>query len=361
MRIIQSLALVFIGCFSILSHAQESNITDDVKHNVIAKVDAGNMLGAVIGYFDGDKVEYFSYGKTRTKNGENVDENSVFEIGSISKVFTTILLANKVINGEMKLSDPISLYLPEHIKTPKRQGEEITLKDLATHSSGFPRMPNNISPSNRNNPYADYTIKELYSFISSHTLSRDIGERFEYSNLGMGLLGHILELQSGINYEDLIIKNITDPLKMDATRVKLTQPMKAKLAFPYSQGRKVENWDFKSTFVGAGGIRSTAKDMVKFLQANILQKESSIKKAMLFSHKSTYKIKETDSEMGLGWLFANDKTIIWHGGNTAGYSCFIGFIPGTEKGVVVLTNSTADVKGIGAKLIGGKRPLTPAN
>ena len=112
---------LYIGSFSILSYAQQRYITSEVKENIRARVDAGDNVSIVVGYFDGDEVEYYSYGKTSIKDGVPVNEHSVFEIGSITKVFTTILLADKILKGEMKLSDPISKYLPKHIKTPKKK------------------------------------------------------------------------------------------------------------------------------------------------------------------------------------------------------------------------------------------------
>ena len=353
----KEMLLLFYFCFYIMGYAQQGYISLEVKENIRARVDAGDNVSIVVGYFDGDEVEYYSYGKTSIKDGVPVNEHSVFEIGSITKVFTTILLADKVLKGEMKLSDPISKYLPKHIKTPKKKGEEITLKDLATHSSGLPNMPSNILPINPNNPFANYTPNRLYSFISQHKLNNPIGERFEYSNLGVALLGHILELQSNTDYENLILKTIAEPLKMNATKIILTPSMQTNLAYGHSQGRKVDNWDL-GVLMGAGGIRSTAKDMVTFLQANILERPSPIKSAMTLSHQSAYKSKQ-GREVGLGWLYANNGSVIWHNGGTGGYTSFLGFLKGTTKGVVVLTNTRgANVDDIGGKLLGGKRPLT---
>jgi len=343
-----------IICFNLfLSCAQQEYISSEIKENIKARVDSGDNISIVVGYFDGDDIEYFSYGKTRNKNGENVDENTVFEIGSISKVFTTILLANKIITGEMKLSDPITKYLPKYVKVYKKKNREITLRDLATHSSGLPRMPDNIFPSNPNNPFADYTKELLYSFLSTHKLSRDIGERFEYSNVGIGLLGHILELQSNKSLETLITEKITTTYNMNSTGIVLTNEMKENLAYGHSRGRKVENWDL-GILAGAGGIRSTVKDMVTFLQANILENEQPLKSAMTLSHKVAYKNKK-GFKMGLGWLYMKGGSIIWHNGSTGGYTSFVGFLKGSTKGVVVLTNTgRVSVDDIGKKLLSGK-------
>jgi len=343
-----------VCCLSVSIQAQESAISSEIKENIKARIETGNNVGIVIAYINGDNVEYFSHGQTALKNGTPVDENSVFEIGSISKVFTTILLANETLNGTMKLDDPIADYLPKEVKAPSRNGKVITLKDLATHSSGLPRLPDNLKPANANNPYADYAEKQLYDFISNHILSRDIGERYEYSNYGMGLLGYILGLKNGKSYEDLMIEKIANAYGMNNTRLVMTQKMKNHLAIGHNGTTAMENWDF-ITLGGAGGIKSTAVDMVKFIKANIINDNSPINKAMKLSHKTAYKNDTQNFEMGLGWHYNND--IIWHNGGTGGYRSFAGFVKGMQQGVVVLTNSTESVDDIGLKLLNDAHQL----
>ena len=352
--------LLIVLCVDFSVTAQQHKISSEVKEFVKARVDTDKNVGIVIGYIDGDTVEYFSYGKTALTNGTDVDENSVFEIGSISKTFTTIMLSDEVLQGHMKLSDPISKYLPQEVKVPTRNGKVITLKDLATHSSGLPRMPDNFTPVNPSNPFADYSVKQIYSFLSAHELTRDIGESYEYSNYGMGLLGHILELKNSKDYEDLMIEKIADTYDMDDTRIVFTPSMKARLAKGHTAGREVENWDINS-LAGAGGIRSTASDMIKFLKANMTTQDTPMSKAMQLSHQSAYSSKAQGFEMGLGWHYTNtgdNNRIVWHNGGTGGYVAFTGFIEGTQKGVVVLTNSTESVDALGIAVLDSTRKLT---
>src|SRR6476469_3328162 len=120
--------------------------------------------------------------------GLPLDGNTVFEIGSITKVFTNTILADMVSKGEVRLDDPVSKFLPTRVHVPERNGKKITLLDLATQSSGLPRLPSNLNPADATNPYADYSVTQLYEFLSSYVLTRDIGSQYEYSNLGMGLL-----------------------------------------------------------------------------------------------------------------------------------------------------------------------------
>jgi len=345
---IKTVIFIFFVCIQ-FTFSQYARISSEVKEHIKARVDNKFNPSVTLAYIEGDDVSYFNYGKTEIENGKTVNENTVYEIGSISKVFTTILLADEVVKGNMKLSDPASKYLPKEVNVPQRNGKVITLKDLATHTSGLPRMPENISPADYNNPYADYTVALLYDYISKYDLPRDIGSQYEYSNLGMGLLGHILELHTGETYENLVINRIAKPLGMNDTGLVFTESMKEHLAYGYNeQLDKVSNWDF-TTLAGAGGIRSTLSDMVKFIKANMSSNDSSLNKAMKLSHDIAFSDENQNFKIGLGWHFANNNTITWHNGGTGGYRAFTGFLK--NRGVVVLTNSTNSVDVIGLKLL----------
>ncbi len=352
-----SFVYIALFCLSFNSFSQVE-ITDEVKQNAQDLVAAGENVGIVIAFIDGETVDYYSFGKTDLKSGVSVDKQSIFEIGSISKVFTCIMLADEVLKGSMKLTDPISKYLPEGVAVPIRNERVITLQDLATHTSGLPRMPDNFSPANPANPFIDYTPDLIYEFISSHELRRDIGSEYEYSNYGMGLLGHILELHTGKSYENLLIEKIANPCEMPNTRLTLTEQMIEHLAKPHAQGVEVSNWDLTG-LAGAGGIRSDAVDMVKFIKANMGVSKSPLYDAMVLSHEVTYENEAGDFQIGLGWHYAqnDDETIIWHNGATGGYKAFAGFVKGTTKGVVVLGNSDGDIGRLGMKLLGDPRPL----
>ena len=346
--------LLFIALTLLLSFqvkAQDSKIPTEVKEYIQSRVDNQINVGIVVGFVDGDTIDYYSYGNTALQNGGAVNKNSVFEIGSISKTFTATLLALKVNSGEMNLDDPISKYLPKTVKTPTRNGKEITLKHLVTHTSSLPRMPDNWDPKNLKNPFADYTYENLYSFISNCQLKYDIGTKKEYSNVGMGLLGHILELQSGKTYQELVIENIANPLGMDDTRLVLTQTMKSHLAKGHDGLAETENWDI-ITLGGAGGIRSSASDMVKYIQANINADtlDSKLHKAMALAHKSAFKSEEQNAEMALAWHIENGKFLM-HNGSTGGYCAMSAIDKEAKRGVVVLTNSNENVDAIAIKLM----------
>ena len=336
-----------------------SQISQEVQENIKERVDSGKHVGIVVGFLKDGQETFFSYGNTALKEGNLVDGKSVFEIGSISKVFTTILLADQVLKGNMALDDPISKYLPEDVIVPERNGKVISLKDLATHTSGLPRMPDNFRPVDPNNPFLGYEVEQVYEFLSSYELTRDIGASYEYSNFGMGLLGHILELQSGKTYEDLIEENFSKAYKMPDTGITLSPEMKEHLAKGHAYGAQVSNWDITG-LAGAGAIRSTATDMLRFLEANAGDVDSSLKEAMELTHKVAFENEETDFKIGLGWHYANDGDIVWHNGGTGGYRAFAGFNEDNGSAVVVLTNTNESADDVGLHLLNTENELLSA-
>ena len=347
--------LLLIATFS-FSHAQRT-LSEDLKENINLRVKNGENTGIVIGLIDQEGVSYYSYGVKSLKTNEPVDEHAVFEIGSISKAFTGILLADQVIKGQMKLEDPLQQYLPKGTSAPTRNGASIQLVHLANHTSGLPRLPSNFDPSNSNNPYVDYSEEQLFEFIDSYELTRDIGTQYEYSNYGVGLLGEILARYSGMTYEELMIDVIAKPLGLKNTRITLSPKMEAKLAIGHVYDTQVENWDLP-TLGGAGAIRSTASDMIKFLSYNMGLKSHKLYEAMQLSHKNSGSENATPI-VGLGWhqTISNGTEIVWHNGGTGGYRSFAGFTKDSKKGVVVLTNSVVGVDDIGLHLLDPKSPL----
>ena len=290
-----------------------------------------------------------------------LDGNTVFEIGSITKVFTASLLADMVARGEVRLDDPVAKFLPTSVRVPSRNGKQITLIDLATQSSGLPRLPNNLAPANNENPYADYTVAQLYAFLSGYELTRDIGSRYEYSNLGVGLLGHALALKAGKSYEDLVTERILRPLGMNDTRIVLTPAMKSHLAPGHSaSGNIVANWDLP-TLAGAGALRSTANDLLKFLAANLDSTSSPLGRVLATTHFARRDVDGAQMRIGLNWhiLTALGPPIVWHNGGTGGYRTFIGFDEANKRGAIVLSNQEISADDIGFHLIDQRAPLAP--
>jgi len=289
-----------------------------------------------------------------------LDGNTVFEIGSVTKVFTTALLADMVQRGEVHLDDPISRYLPATVHVPSRGEKQITLLDLATQSSGLPRLPSNLKPASMANPYVDYSVQQMYDFLSSYALPRDIGSQFEYSNFGMGLLGHVLALRAGKSYETLVTERILEPLGMRDTRITFTPSMRERLAPGHDgSGAVVANWDFP-TLAGAGALRSTANDMAKFLSANLDSTLGPVALALAMAHSPRRATGSPQMKIGLAWMTLDQfgTPLVWHNGQTGGYHSFIGFDPARGHGIVVLANFAGSIDDIGLHTLDARFPLT---
>jgi len=294
-----------------------------------------------------------------------VNGDTLFEIGSITKTFTALLLQDRVERGEMSLDDPVAKYLPNSVTMPTRGGKQITLLQLATHTSGLPRDPDNLKPRNWANGYADYTVEQLYAFLSNHTLVRDPGAGYEYSNLGAGLLGYVLAHTAGTSYESLVLDRICGPLEMESTRIALTPALKTRVATGHDWYGKPAATQVIQTIVGTGGIHSTANDMLKYLSAQLGLTDSNLTPSMEKTHETRLKIAGpggADSQ-ALGWSSGGD--LVWHAGGTSGFAAFAGFNKKQRRAVVVLSNSSAG-RGVYAMvnllLVGdwdtNKRPIT---
>ena len=331
-----------------------------VKAILAEQVGPKHAAGVVIGLMEADgSTRILSAGKA--DNGALVlDGHSVFEIGSITKTFTNAILADMVRKGEVSLDDPVQKYLPSTVKIPTRNGKEITLLDLATASSGLPGMPSNFKPKDPTNPYADYTVAQMYEFLSGYTLTRDIGARYEYSNLGMGLLGHALALKAGKSYDALVEERVLKPLGMKDTKIELTPDLKRRLALGHNPaGTVVANWDLP-TLAGAGALRSTVTDMLKYLAANLDSTSKPLGTTLAFTHTSRRPTTSPTLTMGLGWhiLKSPGGSVVWHNGGTGGYRTFMGFDLAKRVGVVVLSNSAISVDDIGLHVVDSLVPLT---
>jgi CubicO group peptidase (beta-lactamase class C family) len=235
---------------------------------------------------------------------------------------------------------------------PARNGKQITLLDLATHSSGLPRLPDGI-PNFGDNPYASYTVEQLYAFLSNHTLRFDPATHYEYSNLGFGLLGHVLALKANANYEDLLVSRVCAPLGLADTRITLTDSMRERLAQGHQSGLKpTPNWDLP-TLAGAGALRSTANDLLKFMKATCLSESGApLRPAIDLLLKTRRPADRPNQMVGLGWFVrsGNDDELVWKDGETGGYASFVGFSTRLRSGAVVLSNSTNLIDDIGFKL-----------
>jgi CubicO group peptidase (beta-lactamase class C family) len=321
------------------------------------RIATGVVSGLVVGLLEPDgSRRYLGAGQSGTARA--LDARTVFEIGSITKTFTGALLAQMAEAGEVTLDQPLARLLPDSVKVPER-GRPITLLDVATHTSGLPRLPDAFQPADMTNPYADYTVADLYAFLARHQLRREPEAEYEYSNLAVGLLGHALALRAGGPYEDVLRARILDPLSMNDTRITLSADLSGRLATGHDRaGRPVPNWDIP-TLAGAGALRSTAADMLTYLAAQLHPPATPLGRALRVAHEAR-RPAGARQRVGLGWHVRDagtDSAMVWHNGGTGGYHTFAGFVPSRGTAVVVLANSSADIDDIGVFLLHPASPM----
>lgn len=344
--------------------AQTPAFPDDAALTEILKsrVEDGRATGLVLGVMEADGstriVSYGDPGECKPPLGPD----TVFEIGSVTKVFTTTLLADMVRKGEVSLDVPAQQYAPPGMNLPTRDGKVITLANLAEQNSGLPRLPGNLDLSKVDmaNPYAAYTREMLNDFLQSYELPRDPGAEFEYSNLGMGVLGQILAYRNGSDFETAVRSRILEPLQMTSTAITLTPEMKARLATGHTaEGAPTANWDLPS-MPGAGAQRSNASDMLTFLAANLGEPASDLERAMRFAQKPRFPI-GGNAKIGLGWITVTTKagSFIYHDGGTGGYGAIVAMDPQRNVGLVLLGNRTGIPEDIAMHLMDPSIPLAP--
>ncbi|MEX2270719.1 MAG: serine hydrolase domain-containing protein [Vicinamibacterales bacterium] len=297
---------------------------------------------AVVGFIVGKTIEMKSFGKLSPSGDAAPDRNTVYEIGSITKGLTGILLADMALAGEVSLHDTLDKFLPDAANFPEAV-RKITLVQLATHASGLPRLPGNLmfGMKDATNPYAHYGAKELQAFLFGYTPPPGRTTITpEYSNLGYGLLGYILSLKAGTPYEALLKARVLEPLGMKDTSIALSDDQRTRLAPGHANGAAVNNWDLDA-LAGAGALRSTIADMTRLLQALMRPPDSRAGKAIRLAIEPRGQLGA--AKIGFAWLTStppNGPAFTWHNGGTGGYRSFIGFTHDRKAGIVVLTNGS---------------------
>jgi serine-type D-Ala-D-Ala carboxypeptidase/endopeptidase len=291
-----------------------------------------------------------------------LDASTEFQIGSITKTFTATLLAEMVQSGKVHLDDPIGKYLPAGTHTPAYNGRQITLLDLAEQNSGLPEMPTNFAPANPSDPFADYGTAQLYNFLGSYALTRAPGAKFEYSNVGVGLLGTLLANAAHTDYASLVTAGVLDPLGMDETSAAITPQVRARLMPGFTEGLTPSPAWALTGLAGAGAINSSTRDMLIYLKANMNAPAGRLGHAMAFAQEPRSDTTIAPSmKIGLNWFTNVDSHLTWHNGQTGGYHSFLGFDRAGGTGIVVLANiASFDVDDLAIHLLAPRtNPTVP--
>ncbi len=359
---------------------------DTALHRLlVTRVDSQKMAtGIVVGIVQPGSSRIVSYGVLGQDDKQKVDGDTEFGIGSITKVFTALVLTDMVRQGQVSLNEPASKYFPsDRVTLPTYDGKPITLVDLATQTSGLPLRPNNLVSGwaeqdemgqmlkTEYKEYAGYTLGDLYKFLSSYKLAHAPGSHYEYSNVNFGLLGLAESKRSGTPYGDLVRQLITGPLAMDDTRMVLSQSERQNTArsyiYYYGQLMPVPTEPL-GPLDAAGAYYSTANDLSKFLAAVLGLEKSDLKPAMdaMIDIRRPGGMRPPDAKSGstqiaLAWnVYADgDDEIVWKNGSVSGYRAFMGYDPKRRIGVVALANAQSDngVDDIGLHILDERVPV----
>jgi CubicO group peptidase (beta-lactamase class C family) len=318
---------------------------------------SGRRFGLVIGCLAGGEQRVAGYGRLRAGTQTTPDGGTIFEIGSITKVVTGLLLADLAEQGIVGLDEPLAGYLPAWVRVPTRGGRQITLGDLASHAGGLPRDPKGTLRrwlGDRRNPYAALSVQELYAGLARTRLRRRPGERGRYCNLGAGLLGEALARAAGRPYQELVRERICLPLGMPDTVITPTSEQTARLATGHTRrGRPAPPLQLPA-LAGAGALRSTATDLLQLLRANLNPAATPLAAQLERTQLPRLRMAGR-AEVGLGWLIARPPgaagPVLWHNGGTGGFRGFAAVARQTGTAVVVLSNTARSVDRLGLRLL----------
>ena len=339
----------------------------EIRQILIDRVDIQRKsVGMVVGIISPQGRRLVAYGAPAQGDSRPLNGDTVFEIGSVTKVFTSLLLADMVQRGEVSLTDPVVKYLPAGVKMPERNGRSITLVDLATQTSGLPFFPSDIplsDPVEAARAVARYTTEQLYQFLSTFELTRDIGSQWGYSNLGVALLGSALANRASMDFETLVRTRITSPLRMESTAIAVSPGMAGRLAAGHDAKLQPTSAGEMPAFVAAGSLRSTANDLLTLLNTFLTHQKSALQPAMAAMLQT--RRPGQGFQQALGWwivsLGQGDEGFLFHGGQTRGYSSAVAYDGKAGVGVVVLSNSGQNDGGLSWHLMRRSFPLASSS
>ena len=321
----------------------KSKIDEQVK----SLIDGEYCTGILVATIDSNGQHVYGYGLTAKKDGKTPAADTVFELGSVTKIFTASVLAQMADKMEVDLSSPVDALLPG-MKIPSDGGNKIWLIHLADHTSGLPPQPTNLVSPKLDNPYFGYGQSQFEKFLATFMLPRMPGDRYEYSHVGYGLLGQAIARKNNKSYEQTIVDRLCTPLEMNDTRITLTPDMQSRLARGYTaDGDAVDLWDCPP-LEGALGLRSTASDLLKLASAHLELTKTPFAAAFK-SMQQRQSDADRQNDMGIGWQIGRRINVLWHPGETGGCHVFLALLPKDKSAVIVLANSATglvDILGI---------------
>lgn len=315
-----------------ISRSQISEIQDSLIFEKTKSFPENTELS--IAFIKNGQVYYYGIKRKNDTIEYSNNSNKVFEIGSITKAFTSTILANLVLENKIDLNNQVQNYFNFPIKN-----KQITVLQLANHTSGLPKLPSNLNLEkvDQTNPYKDYDEESLKEYLKNRMeIDNPPGTNFEYSNIGAGILGYLLEVQTDLTYEKLLKKYIVSKYDLKNTTTNIENINSKLVTGLDSIGNKTSNWDLNA-LVGAGGILSNVEDLSKFAIAQFNNQN----KELELTRESTFEIPKYHMKVGLGWkIIKPNPELTWymHNGGTGGYSSMIALDIENRNGVVILSN-----------------------
>lgn len=304
-------------------------------------LEQGWLKSACVGVTIDGHQQVFAFGQVRP-GGPAPDADTVYEIGSITKTMTAVLTSDAILRGEARLEDTVAALLPG-TQLPSYQGRAITVLDLLTHTSGLPTIPSDFAEgADPANPYATYGADRMLVSLAAYTLTRAPGSAYEYSNQGFALLGHTLAQRTGQSWERLLAQRLLGPLGMSDSGLALSPAQAARFAPGHNvDGEPQSPWEFL-VYDACGAVRSTVRDMLRFVQAQIEPPEGPLGRAIAATHAPRAPANMAGEQVALGWLVETATGTVWHNGQTGGYHSYAAFQKDRRRGVVVLASSATD-------------------
>jgi CubicO group peptidase (beta-lactamase class C family) len=334
-----TLLCIAVNCCVGAPIASSQNLTDQWVEKAAGPLVENRVVdGLSVGYIEGEHYGIVHLGSSG-RAGKKADNLTLYEIGSLSKVFTGLMLADAVVRGEIDLNAAADIANPAGIRLPSRDGASIKWIDLSTHRSGLPRLPGNLPLTDSKNPYVDYDSKKAAAFLNQYELPRKPGDSHEYSNLGVSVLGYLVAQNAGKSYQQLLRERIAEPLRMTDCTVSLSSDQTKRLAVPHDRfGSATPPWRF-ADLPGAGGVHATMRDMMRFAKAQLTPPTGTLGDAIKLSWKQQRDADESSPAMGLGWIIAGDGQTRWHNGQTGGSHAALFINRELKCAVVVLCNT----------------------
>jgi len=354
----RSLAVFVLTIPALIALAEHPRVSDDTlpataEHDALQElvstqirplIEAEVIPGCAVGVWQDGEARFFGFGGTNADGtGDAPDEHTLYEIGSITKVFTATLLAEMAQTGEVSLDAPIASCYPEDHRVPQLDDKPILLWHLATHASGLPAMPINMPASVEGDPFEGYTLDLMYAFLDTITPPRSPERRYEYSNLASGLLGRLLEARAGTPWHELLADRIFEPAGMTESFVVVDDAIEPRIARPSTEGLSASRWGGMDALAPCGAIVSSASDILRFAVENIepTEPQSPLALALAETHTPRFTDPATKQVVALGWHLAGDGVTLWHNGSTGGYSSMLLVNKPAGLAVVVLANGAS--------------------